>query len=336
MLKILIDHPNPFFLAHGGLQIQIEQTKRALEGHGCDVQWLRWWDSGHKADLIHYFGRPHPTYIRQCRAKGIKVVMSELLTGLGSRPALTRLMQKWITQLVRLSAPADFTVRMGWESYRLADRVIALTAWEKHLMEMQFSAPAEKIVVIPNGVEGVFLEKRAQEPREPHLITTMTITERKRSAELVEAACLARIKIRILGAPYHPDEPYHQKFLSSVKRAGPLVDYVGGVTDRRKIAEEYRKAAGFVLLSSMESQSLSALEAAACGCPLLLSDLPWARASFGSQASYAPVVSPEKTALYLEQFSQKIAEAPRVRKVLSWQEVGHQLEQTYREVITSR
>jgi hypothetical protein len=33
-MKILFDHPNPFLLAHGGFQIQIEQTQKALEGIG--------------------------------------------------------------------------------------------------------------------------------------------------------------------------------------------------------------------------------------------------------------------------------------------------------------
>ena len=38
----------------------------------------------------------------------------------------------------------------------------------------------------------------------------------------------------------------------------------------------------------MESLSLSALEAAACGCPVLLSDLPWARTVFGQSALVLP------------------------------------------------
>ena len=138
LLKVLFDHPNPFFLAHGGFQIQIEQTKAALEKVGCEVEWLRWWDTDPKADLIHYFGRPHPAYIRQCHDKGMKVVMSELLTGLGSRSAFKRFCQRWMTKAARVTLPPDFTVRMGWDSYRLVNRVIALTDWEKHLMEEQF------------------------------------------------------------------------------------------------------------------------------------------------------------------------------------------------------
>ena len=335
-MRILFDHPNPFLLAHGGFQTQIEQTRFALERAGMSVEWVRWWDAGQKGDLIHFFGRPHPTYIQLASKQKLPIVFSDLLGGLGSRPAGLRWIQRRITQLARSCLPKEFTTRMAWDSYQLASRVVALTAWEKRLMEKQFSAPPGKVVVIPNGVEEVFLRSHGDGQREAHLITTMTITERKRSVELVEAAHLARTKIRIFGAPYHPDDPYHQKFLSAVKRAGPLVDYVGGVTDRQKIAEEYRRASGFVLLSSMESQSLSALEAAACGCPLLLSDLPWAKESFGSQASYAPVATPATTASYLKRFYENIAGAPRVQKVLSWEEVAVRLIEIYREAITSR
>lgn len=233
-MKVLFDHPNPFFLAHGGFQIQIEQTKRELEKTGVEVDWLRWWESETTGNLIHFFGRPHPAYIRMASKKNLPVIFSDLLGGLGSRSVPLRWIQKWLIRGARCALPQEFTTRMGWESYQLASRVIALTAWEKRLMEEQFAAPAGKVVVIPNGVEEVFLEKPFESPREPHLITTMTITERKRSVELVEAVRLAQIKIRIFGAPYHSDDPYHQKFLAAAKRAGPLVDYVGGVTDREK------------------------------------------------------------------------------------------------------
>lgn len=335
-MKVLFDHPNPFFLAHGGFQTQIEQTKAELEKTGLEVDWLRWWESETKGDLIHFFGRPHPAYIRMASKKNLPVIFSDLLGGLGSRSAPLRWIQKWLIRGARCALPQEFTIRMGWESYQLASRVIALTAWEKRLMEEQFSAPNRKVVVIPNGVEEVFFGPHSDGLRDPHLITTMTITERKRSVELVDAVRLAQIKIRIFGAPYHPDDPYHKKFLSAVKRAGPLVDYAGGVTDREKIANEYRRASGFVLLSSMESQSLSALEAAACGCPLLLSDLPWAKASFGAEASYAPVASAVRTAPYLQEFFHHISSAPRVRQVLGWNEVAGRLAEVYREAMTSR
>jgi len=335
-VKVLVDHGNPFFLAHGGFQIQIEQTKLALTRIGVDVEWVRWWDAGQTGDLIHYFGRPHPAYVQQAAKKQIPIIFSDLLGALGSRGPCLRWIQKRLIRLSRTCLPQEFTIRMGWDSYQLAKKVIALTPWEKRLMEEQFSAPKGKVVVVPNGVEDIFFQNQGDLKREPHLITTMTITERKRSVELVEAATLAGVKIRILGAPYHPKDPYFEKFLTALGNAKNFVEYLGGAVNREIVAQEYKKASGFVLLSAMESQSLSALEAAASGCPLLLSDLPWAKISFGTQASYAPVSSPSTTATYLKRFFKASGHAPLVGKVWRWEEVAEMLQEIYREAITSR
>src|SRR5688572_4376843 len=43
-LKVLIDCHLPFSLAHGGMQVQIEETMRALNAIGVCVAPLRWWD----------------------------------------------------------------------------------------------------------------------------------------------------------------------------------------------------------------------------------------------------------------------------------------------------
>ena len=335
-MRVLLDHPNPFLLAHGGLQIQIEQTKNALEGLGVEVDFLHWWDSRQTTDLIHFFGRPHPAYIQQAKKKNIPVIFSDLLGGLSSRPPILRFIQKGIICMAQLTMPKEFTIRMGWASYQTAARVIALTPWEKHLMLELFGAHPDKVAVVPNGVERLFFQRGARKKRKNHLIATMTITEVKRPIELVRAAVLAKTKIRIFGLPYQRDGAYFRRFLDEVRQARPWVDYLGGIADRRRLAAEYRQAAGFVLLSSWESQSLSALEAAACGCPLLLSDLPWARSSFGDRASYVPLASSEVTAGFLRRFMEGIENAPKAEKVLSWEEVATCLIQVYREAMTCR
>lgn len=335
-MKVLFDHPNPFLLAHGGFQIQIEQTKLALERAGVEVDWLRWWDPGQNAHLIHYFGRAHSSYIEQCHQKGMRVVMSELLTGQGSRPASIRLLQRVLMKVAHRMLPKDFTSRLSWDSYQRVDAAIALTEWEKKLMVELFSAPADRLHVVPNGVEKVFLEPPGNQARGNHLVTTVTITPRKRVVELVQAAAMAGVRLRVIGRPYHPEDPHYLDFLGALKQAGGMVEYVGAIEDRKKLAQEYRSAAGFVLLSSMESQSLSALEAAACGCPLLLSDLPWAKVSFGKGATYAPLAPVGRTAAYLRRFSDGIVNAPRAGKVPSWGEVATQLAKVYRIAMTSR
>jgi glycosyltransferase involved in cell wall biosynthesis len=338
-VKVLFDHPNPFLLAHGGFQTQIEQTKKALEASGVEVEWLRWWDDQQKGGLIHYFGRPHPVYIRQAQSKGIKVVMSELLTGLGSRSGIARKAQKIFMTVAKNVLPKEFTARLSWEAYQMVDACIALTAWEKKLMVEMFGAKPEQVYVVPNGVEEVFfrdLGSRAQNPKSKYLVCTATITERKRVVELAEAAMMAQVPVWIIGEPYSKEDPYCRKFLSIVRKAGEIVRYEGGVSDRSTMATIYHNALGFVLLSSMESLSLSALEAAAGGCRLFLADLPWARSSFGTMATYSRLGSKKEEAQNLRAFYQDIEKAPKPPSPCRWADVGKQLCKIYEDLLPDK
>jgi len=334
-LKILIDHPNPFLLAHGGFQIQIEETKRGLEEIGIEVEWLRWWDCHQSGEIIHYFGRPNAAYIDFAHGKGVKVVISELLTGLGSRSSLARTLQKSVMCLAQTALPKTFTSRMAWETYTKADACIALTTWEASLMKQMFGAPSHRLFVVPNGVELEFFES-PKVPRESWLVCTATITQRKRVVELAKAAILAQVPVRFLGSPYSEGDPYFVEFSALAQQFPSIVLYGGSVNDRRELARIYRQARGFVLLSSMESLSLSALEAVACETPLLLSDLPWARTSFGQHAWYCdPFSKLQSMAQKLREFynaSPTIAPAPKPE---NWSDIAQKLKTIYESVIAS-
>ena len=90
-MKIILDCHVPAMLAHGGAQIQIGQTQRALQAIGVEAEFMRWWDAAQTGDLIHFFGRMPADQIRFAQKKGLKVVMAELLTASGSQNAAQRL-----------------------------------------------------------------------------------------------------------------------------------------------------------------------------------------------------------------------------------------------------
>jgi glycosyltransferase involved in cell wall biosynthesis len=335
-MKVLFDHPQPFLLTHGGFQIQIEQTKAALEEVGVHVEHLRWWDDGQRADLIHYFGRPPVYYIEAAHKKGMKVVLGDLLTEMGSRAKTVRGAQRAAMSLAELLVPTAFRTRLAWDSFRVADACVALTAWEAQLLREMFRAPADRVFVIPNGVEKVFFES-APAKRGPWLVCTATITERKRVAELAEAAVRAQVPVWIVGKPYSDGDPYARRFLEVAKANSSLVRYEGPIDKRSDLARSYREARGFVLLSTMESQSLSALEAAACECPLLLSDLPWARGVFGERASYCPVpASTAETGAHLKRFYNQAPVLPKPQAPFTWMEVAEAFKALYERVVTRR
>jgi glycosyltransferase involved in cell wall biosynthesis len=331
-MRIIFDHPNPFLLCHGGFQIQIEQTLGALREAKVDAEYLRWWDDRQSADIIHYFGRPSPAYVDQAQKKGIRIVMAQLLTGLGSRAPWMLPFQKAITTLTRNVLPDMITARFAWDVFQKVDAAIALTPWEAHLMTYMFGAPKEKVHIVGNGVEQAFLQSTPA-TRGQWLICTAAITERKRVLELTEAAVLAKTPLWIIGKPYAEPDPYAQRFAAVARQNPQIIRYEGAISDRAQLARIYREARGFVLLSTMESLSLSALEAAACDCPLLLSDLPWAQTTFKDDASYCPISSAPETAARLRKFYDSAPQLKIAPKPPTWLEIGKQLETVYERVL---
>lgn len=327
-MKILLHCHMPFSLAHGGAQIQIEQTKLALEKIGIQVEPLRWWDEQQTGDILHFFGRIPPDMINLAHQSGMKVVQAELLTGQGSRAASRLKLQGFIFRVIEKTLPRSLVGRFGWESYHLADANVALTPWEASLMAWLFAAPPEKVHVVPNGVEDAFFDSE-RTARGQWLVCTATVTERKRILELAQAAMLAKTPLWVIGKPYGDSDPYAQRFLALARENPQLIRYEGAISDRTRLARAYREARGFVLLSTMESLSLSALEAAACECPLLLSDLPWARTTFNENASYCPITSSPGTAKFLRQFYDEAPTLKAPPKPSTWSDIATQLKAVY-------
>ncbi len=321
-------------LAHGGAQVQIEQTKLALEALGVEVEPLRWWDAAQSGDILHFFGRMPTGLMRLAQAKGMKVVMEDLLTAQGSRPPWRHQAQKAMMGTVSRVAPG-LALICAWRSYRLADAVVALTKWEAYLMADVFKTPPERVHVVPNGVEEVFLKSQPA-ARGKWLVCTATITERKRVVELAEAAVLAKTPLWVMGKPYSETDAYGKRFLELARQNSDVLRYEGPIGDRAKLAQIYREARGSVLLSTMESLSLSALEAAACECPLLLSDLPWAKTTFGESVVYCPITSPAATAGHLRKFYDAAPNLKPPPKPMTWLEVGAQFKRLYENLLNER
>ncbi len=332
-MKVLFDHSDPFFLAHGGFQIQIEQTKSALEEIGVEVEYLRWWDARQDGELIHFFGRPAIAYLRYAHERGIKLVMAELLTGLGARSRPERSIQKLLIKLARRTLPGDFVARMAWDAYRLADACVALTPWEASLMSDVFGAPSRKVFVVPNGVEPIFLQ-RSKVPRNEWLVCTAVIAPRKRVLELAEAAVMAATPLWIIGKPYSANNEYSRRFEQFAHSHKQIIRYEGAIDERATLAQVYREARGFVLLSDRESLSLSALEAASCGCPLLLSDLPWARTVFRENARYVSLDYPAaKMAQEVSRFYSDAPNLPVPPPAKSWRQIAEELNRLYQSIL---
>ncbi len=308
----------------------------ALENLGVSVEPLRWWDGNQSGDVLHHFCRMSSPLLLAAQHKGMKVVVAELLTEQGSRSRTRIKLQKMLRRLMLLGLPRHRVALFNWDCYRMADACVLLTEWEAFLLKELYGAPPGKVHVVPNGVEDTFLNSQPAQ-RGPWLVCTATITERKRVLELAEAAVRARTPVWVIGKPYAETDAYAQRFFALAKAHPEILRYEGPIQDRAKLAQVYREARGFVLLSAMESLSLSALEAAACECPLLLSSLPWATTVFRENACYCPVTaSSDRTAAFLRQFYDAAPGLKPPPRPLTWLEVGEQLKRLYETLLGSK
>jgi len=339
-MKVILSCYNPSMLTHGGQQIQIEQTQAALETIGVSVEPVRWWDARQTGDIFHHFGRLPAHLVQFAQEKGLKVVISELLGGQGVRSPARLRFEGLVRRVALRTIPRRLLVNFNWETYLLADACVVSTPWEAQVLAWLFDVPPEKVHSLTNGVEEEFLNSQPVE-RGPWLVCTATIAPVKRVVELAEAAVQAKTPLWVVGKPYRPSDPYALRFFELAKEHPRLLRYEGPgaypLQDRAKLAQVYRQSRGFVLLSQWESLSLAALEAAACQCPLLLTDLPWARTVFAEKARYCPLTnSTARTAAALRSFYDAAPSLPVPSRPLNWVEVAKQLAKIYESVLKSK
>lgn len=335
-MKILFDHPNPFLLAHGGFQIQIEQTKSALEQLGVTVEFLRWWDSEQRGDLIHFFGTASNGYLQQARGINLPVVMTTLFTETCNRSdtQLTR-QGRMVQRLLKLPFGEGIKQQLTWRTFQsCAHNVVGLEA-ERKVLENVYRVPRERTSVVPLGLSDTYLKAGHGGRSESHLICTGTITQRKNCVELAEMAHAAQTPILFVGKPYHPTDPYWLRFQTLIDNR--WVKHHPHVGSETEIIALLRAARGFVLMSNFENWCLSAHEAAACGLPLLVQDQKWSRERFGEHARYFSTIgnSPANVAI-LRDFYASAPQLPASSiKLSSWVEAARQLRDVYERVLST-
>jgi glycosyltransferase involved in cell wall biosynthesis len=333
-MKILFDCPVPVLLAHGGAQIQIDQTKAGLAALGVEVEYLRWWDPAQRGDLIHFFGATSNAYLRLARAAGKPVVITNFFAEPCNRSDARLIRQgRLIRAALKIPVARQLKDQLMWTTFANAAHNLVGLACEQFVLEQAFSVPPEKISRVPLGLAETFLRAGAGSRAAAHLICTGTITQRKNSVELAGLAHAAQTPILFVGKPYHAADPYWLRFQKLVD--GRWVKYQPHTDREAEMIQLLQTARGFVLLSQFENWCLSAHEAVACGLPLLVPDQKWSRERFGDQVRY--FASPGHTAANVETLKKFYADAPGLAaskiKLYDWVEVAQALKKVYEKVL---
>lgn len=332
-LKVLIDHPAPFLLAHGGVQVQIEQTKAALEAIGLQAEYVRWWDKSQTGDLIHFFAVPRSAYLKQARLRELPVIATVFLSETCNRPNWKLVSQGMLTSLIlRQPFGSGIKEQLNWTAYRLCKHLVVGLEAERIALVKAFGVESSRVSVVPLGLPDEYLKAGSANRFENHLICPGTINAVKRSVELALIAKEADVPILFVGKPYHARDPYWLKFQELID--GRHVKYQAhvGVEDMIRL---YQRARGLVLSSQYENWSLVASEAVACGLPLLLPDQKWSRERFGPTARYFPHNQQQQVRVLRDFFEDSPALSPPKVKLHSWREIAKQLMDLYEIVCKS-
>jgi glycosyltransferase involved in cell wall biosynthesis len=138
---------------------------------------------------------------------------------------------------------------------RRADAIVAVSEFTKREAVELLGVPADRIRVVPNGVEPVFAPVGPAAEGD-YVLAVGTIEPRKNLARVVEAARLAGVELRVVGG----------EGWGGVDAPGRL----GFVADE-ELATLYRGARCLVYPSLYEGFGIPVAEALACGTPVVTS-----------------------------------------------------------------
>lgn len=139
-----------------------------------------------------------------------------------------------------------------------------------------------KIVELPNGVDTAVFQPASRTVSAEKGERTILFVGNLMPVKRLDLLLLAmrqlspdNVKLVVVGGGY--DEKKYQK-LTADYGLQTAVQFAGRCDDREKLAEYYQQATCLVVPSEAESFSLVALEAMACGCPVIAADIPGLRA----------------------------------------------------------
>jgi glycosyltransferase involved in cell wall biosynthesis len=139
---------------------------------------------------------------------------------------------------------------------RAADAVIAVSQFTKDELVDLVGIPPDRVEMIPNGVDEIFRAPRDTVSQGEFVLAVATLEPRKNLARVVEAARLADVELRVVGA----------RGWGGVDVPG----WVGEIPDA-ELAALYRAARCVVYASLYEGFGLPVLEAMASGTPVVTS-----------------------------------------------------------------
>ncbi|TCO74306.1 glycosyltransferase [Chromatocurvus halotolerans] len=277
-MRVAILYYPMLFQRTGGLQVQVRETTKALQAIGVNAELF---DYGkHKLtdfNIAHVFSPINGNHriVEQAKNDGLKVVLSTVL-----HPPWSRFQNK----------RADFSSRLaerlsGWSqssthqhihsALTLSDAVIALGVAERDMLMSGYRTPRPKLHIVPNGIKEAFFSANEEIFRQHFGITgkyalnVASVSPYKNQMTALQAL-KGKVPLVVIGPCAKENHAYLKEMQDF---GGEWFRYLGVLdNDDPALPSAYAGASLFILPSLSEVQPISALEALAANCPVIITN----------------------------------------------------------------
>jgi glycosyltransferase involved in cell wall biosynthesis len=338
-INVLFASRMDFGLRTGGVQMQLTQTRQALESMGVNViQCNPWQDSLKDADVCHLFTTAPEmfSYAKTATQRKIPLVITPVMNS--PEPVWQmKIKTKLLSQLPGMYSQ----LRQARAMLAAADAVLPLTEDEKAFLTQVFEIPTCKMQVIPNGVENrfslatheLFVQKFGFKP---DVLFVGRIDRNKNILSLITALAGTGLKLAVVGFPYAEEQNVFEQFKTLL---GVNVTYVGHLHNSDPLlASAYAASKVFCLPSFKEVMPLTVLEALAAGCRIVMTTNSAMTGFLGHTVNYVNPRNPadiRKKVLAACQSEPPCLLRQRVLETCSWEKVGIAVYNVYAKLLTN-
>jgi len=307
------------FHTPGGGEMQLLKYKEYLENIGVEVTLLDQWNPRFADyDVVHYFS-----------CIGGSIHFCKFVKDLGLPLFITSSL--WITDRTANEYPIG-EIR---EQLSLADVIIVNSDMEGDQLSQVLKLPRERFVTVYNGVDEYFLHRVSSELfidkfgiDSKYILNVGNIEPRKNQLNLAMAMKQISDHDLVLIGRIRDEEYYR----AVVDVAGDQLRYVGTLPhESEDLRSAYAGCSAFVLPSHLETPGLAALEAAAQGVNLVITEEGSAWEYFGGKAIYVDPMSTESIVAGIRQALEGGGRirSERISRNYSWGTVTEKLKRVY-------
>lgn len=332
----------------GGGEVQLLKTKEALEKEGLRIDFFDPWKSRiEDYDILHVFSSVKDclSLMQVAKSRNVKVVTSSVLWSDWRRALFTDggLRTKgdlFLRHFLKVACPAfpSSRRRVLMES----DFIFPNSEAEKKQLQRLFAIPAQKIRVVPNGVDPEFASAdpslfRERYGREPFLLTVGRVEPRKNQLNLLKAVKKLGMRFYLIGSPVSGYENYFE----ACRKEGegfavflPTLKHEDGL-----LRSAYAACEAFVLQAWFETPGLAALEAGLAGARVVATQGGSTREYFKDFVEY---VDPSSPADICEKIKKALASPKNtvlkeyVGRNFTWDKVAKATLSHYRELLPGK